>query len=119
MVKVTDIPDASRALPVIRDWLKHAFFSLNSTSRTQVAPFTVSMTELARLAFVVDQDAVESYLTRTECYAPREIPAPAWLKRRDGTYVIHDLVSFLQGPHESKATLGVVFIKYNLGSRCA
>ena len=107
------IPEAGKAIPVVREWLKDQFFTLKPW--TSGVPFLTTMTEMLRLAFILDRDAAGEYLRRAECCVPPKAGPFEWLSRKDGKdqprYVVHDLLDFFRGPSAFRITLGVFFIK--------
>lgn len=114
MCDLNKIPEAERATPIICDWLQNLFHNLDPYAKDQsvIGTFVNSVLEMTNVAFVFGKSAVLEYLPRTKAYKAR----PKWLLRNslsyaDGRYIVHDLLTSLDGSSEVTVTVGALFIK--------
>ncbi|KAH8101588.1 hypothetical protein BXZ70DRAFT_933981 [Cristinia sonorae] len=111
----TTIPEAERAIPVLKIWLRNLFYNLNPTPNDSSAlntTFLDNIVELIRLAIVFDHEAARQYFGRARCVTS----SPASLIRNtasgEGRYVINDLLDLLQSPAAFKVSCGVLLFKH-------
>ncbi|THH32624.1 hypothetical protein EUX98_g1581 [Antrodiella citrinella] len=107
---LTKVPEATRAMPIIQDWLRNIFYSLDP--REQSLSFLHHLVEMLQLVFVLDPHSAQDYLLRAQCMKAR----PMWLLRnkdhQGGFYVVNDLVELLRGKAAHTISFGILFIKH-------
>ncbi|KAF8588487.1 hypothetical protein K439DRAFT_1335105 [Ramaria rubella] len=112
------IPEYQRALCVLRHWIHERFNSLPPCEDRAVLSdqkFLTDVVQTSTLAFTFDRTNALHYIRRAGCvHVVENIPPHL---NRQGRYVVHDLLDFLQATSDVSAVAGACFVKHLLDQR--
>ena len=99
------MPFGQDGMRVVKTWIRESFYSLDPYYMG--SHFSTALMRITSLSFAFDRNDAPSYISQAKCIVRSRLPE---LHRKDGSYVVEDLLSSYHAASRSSISSGILFI---------